>query len=45
MAIVSVEETELRSCFAVLDGMKRGRLHMDRPMAHLHAQLRGTFGG
>ena len=34
---------ELHACFTVLDSMKRRGLHMDPPIANLHAQLAPMF--
>ena len=35
----------LQACFTVLDATKRRGLHMDPPIAKLHGQLAGMFGG
>ena len=36
-------QSELHACFLVLGGMKQRGLHMDPPIANLHAQLLPIF--
>ena len=41
----AVMQASLQDCFTVLDGMKRRGMHLDPPIAQLHAQLAGMFQG